>query len=687
MKHTNRYAILAVVISIAWLFAVIFGYYIVHKPFGAENAFAILNAAGDVVVAAALATLGAAVGSRLLKRVAFRTPLESIVFAAGVGLGLCSFATLALGLGGLLQRELFWALLVAGLFVMRREAVALARRMRAVDWQLQSSFERFLAAFTLISLLIALLFALAPPVAWDAQTYHLVEAKVALAQGRITAPPDILYFSFPSLVEMLFLAAMTLKGDVAAQLLHWQFLLLSSGAVLAFGARFFNARVAWLSCALLVAVPSLLTISTYAYVDLGLLFCTFAAFYAILAARETLEPAWFALAGMCAGFAMGVKYTAAIVPVALFTLLLLSAETRRRSVLRGYGAFLLCSFVFALPWYLRNLVFTGNPVYPFVFGGPYWDAFRGNWFGRFGTGMLNTPLAILTAPWDATILGREGELGYEATIGPLILALVPLLLFLRSRRDEPRVPVRELAVFAGILYAFWLAGIAGSKLLWQTRLLFPAFPVLALLAALAFDRLAQLDLKQFSLQRFARLVVLLVLGLTALNYLIGFGTHSTLPYLLGAETRDDFLARSLQGYGSALGYVNSNLPSSAKVLFLWEPRVYYARRAVQPDAILDGFMHLYSQHPDAAGAAAALCQAGYTHVLVNRAGLDYQLQSGYDPISDGAIRELTDLEAHYLRQVYGKTSLQIETRNGRPGIVNAQQDPYAVYEIVPPGAD
>lgn len=682
MRKTGWGAFLIVFISIAWLFAVIFGYYIVHKPFGVENAAAILSALGDVVVASAIVVCATALGRGLLARMAFVSLLESIIFSAGLGLGILSFATLALGLVGLLNRILFWVLILGGLSLLRSDILDIFGALRTVHLSFESRFERGLAIFVAVSLVIALLFALAPPVAWDAQTYHLVEGKTAIAQGRITSPPDILYFSFPSLVEMLFAAAMLLKGDIAAQLVHYVFFVLTLGVVYAFSRRFFNLRVAWLACALLVAVPSLLTIATYAYVDLALVFYTFAAFYALMIGRERGQTRWLALAGAFAGLALGVKYTAAIVPLALLALLLLSRETRRWSSVAGL---LGCTALLAAPWYLRNLAFTGNPVYPFVFGGPYWDSFRANWFSRFGTGLLNTPLGLLTAPWDATVLGREGGLGYEATIGPLLLALIPLLVFLRPREEQSEARLRELLIYAAVLYAFWLAGIAGSKLLLQTRLLFPVFPVLAVLAAVALDRLTQLDLPQFSIRRFARLVVVLVLGMTGVGYVLGFAANGDLPYLVGAETRDAYLARTLGAYGAAVNYVNTQLPAEARVLTLWEPRSYYLTRAVQPDAILDLLPHLSSKYKTAAEVAAALRSAGYTHVLLNRAGLDYQLQSGYDPIASGDLRMLADLEAGYLKQVYGNSPLGLATRYGRPGLVNAQTDAYAVYEIVIPG--
>lgn len=667
---------LAIVLAVLWLFAVTFNYYIVHKPFGVENVLAMLNVLGDVLVASALFALAAALGRRITRFMAFGDLLEAIVFPTGLGLGLISFATFALGLVGLLTPVLFWVLLFVAAFLLRGDLRGVWRDVRALRFSCVGRFERALALFVGLSLAIAFLVTLTPPIAWDAQTYHLVEAKVALERGRIAAPPDIPYFSFPSLAEMLFLAAMLLKGDIAAQLIHFGFFLLLLGAVGAFAQRYFNARVAWLAIAILVAVPSLVLVSTWAYVDLTLAFYAFGAFCALAIAHEKGDWRWFALSGALAGLALGVKYTALIVPVALVILLCLWQRLRFAIV---HVAFVV---LFAAPWYLRNLVFTGNPVYPFFFGGPNWDVFRASWFSRFGTGLANAPLQLLTAPWDATVFGSEGALGYEATIGPLLLILLPFLLTqfsLRDSKPETRIPgfvFRGMLVFALVLYLFWLLGIAESKLLQQTRLLFPTFPLLALAAALAFDRLGDLDLPQFSLQRFMRLLVLLILGLTGLKYALAFAAHSPLPYLAGAESRADFLAANLGEYNRAVQFINSQLPRESQVLALWEPRSYYLRRAVQPDAILDSFEHLLWQTRDPDAIALIWQRAGYTHVLLNRQGLNMMLTSQYDPIDvDDAIVLQTTLERH-ARLLYGEP---LRITGGQ--VIRADVAPFAVYVL------
>ena len=247
--------------------------------------------------------------------------------------------------------------------------------------------------------------------------------------------------------------------------------------------------------------------------------------------------------------------------------------------------------------------------------------------------------------------------------------------------------MRAILLYAFILYLFWLIGIAESKLLLQTRLLFPAFPLLALAAAVAVEQLGALDFAQFSLQRFARLLVVLVLGFTLVNYIFSFAANYPLPYLVGAETRDAFVARNLGDYDRVVQFVNTQLPAKANVLALWEPRSYYLDRPVQPDAVLDIFAHLRWQYRDANAIASVLRRAGYTHVLLNRSGVNYLLQSGYDPIADTDIQVLETLVTQHFKQVYGKIPFQVISNDGRPALLDADNDPYAVYEIIATGSN
>ena len=123
--------------------------------------------------------------------------------------------------------------------------------------------------------------------------------------------------------------------------------------------------------------------------------------------------------------------------------------------------------------------------------------------------------------------------------------------------------------------------------------------------------------------------------------------------------------------------MNTQLPCDAKVLFLWEPRSYYVRRTVQPDAILDQFAHLHHLYRDANAIARAVREQGYTHILLYRAGLDYIYVSGTDPIHAEDVRVLQEMLTRHARLMYGKTPLDMV--DGK--IVRANEEPYAIYEL------
>ncbi|MEW5720643.1 MAG: glycosyltransferase family 39 protein, partial [Chloroflexota bacterium] len=436
----------------------------------------------------------------------------------------------------------------------------------------------------------------------------------------------------------------------------------------------------WLAAAILLAAPSFLRTATWAYNDIALAFYATVALLLVLEARAQRSIRAFVLAGIFAGLAMGEKYTAAFVALALVALIARSPRATWRAAL----VFSISAGIVAAPWLIRNWIFVGNPVYPFVWGGREWDAFRAAWYSRFGTGLLNDPLRLLLAPWEATVWGHEDSPYFQATIGALLLALIPLGVLTARRGSTDVCAPRAWWWFVGMLYVVWLVGVAQSKLLWQTRLLFPAFPVLALLAGDAFERLARLELPQFSVQRFTMLVVGLVLALTAFSYALTLAGNSPFGYIAGFESRRAYLTRALGSYYAAAEFVNSALPKEARVLFLWETRPYYFERAVDEDAILDRWAHLRFCSGDADSIAAELRARGYTHVLLNRAGLDYILQAGYDPISPEDTRALEVFAARHLRPVYGETPLQIIARDGKPAVMNASNEPYAVYRLDAP---
>jgi hypothetical protein len=354
--------------------------------------------------------------------------------------------------------------------------------------------------------------------------------------------------------------------------------------------------------------------------------------------------------GIFCGFSTGVKYTAIALPVALgLSVLWVSRHDALRTAAGRLAQFAGFGLIATLPWLVENWLTTGNPVYPFFFPGVYWDTWRAWWYDRPGTGLATTaPWRLLTAPLEATVLGTEGGEPYDATIGPLLLGSVPLLaLVWRALNREERSVAGHLLFFVGLNYALWLAGLARSALLVQTRLLLPIFGLAAVLGAVVLDRLVILRRPQLAVDWLVRAVMSLTLALLLFSTLAAFLRANPMPVTLGIETRDAYLARRLGVYQLAMNEINT-LPPGSRVIFLWEPRSYACRVDCRPDALLDRFLHLTYLHPDAGSIAQTWRDEGATHVLLFRRGMKAIIEDGFDPVTPRDLQIMDDLQAHHL---------------------------------------
>lgn len=638
---------------LGWVTAVVSLYYIAHKPFEPPHVIGLLQTLRGLSAAGLVVALGTGVGFVLLRNTSMKS-LDRLVWASGLGLGAIALVTLGLGSASLLRPWLLLLLTIGGLAaVLRPLWYGLVEAWLDSDWRPRNRFQIFLAIYCGLILLMGLLRSLAPPTGWDGLVYHLTGSRLYLGDGRVSHPIDLPYLGFPQLVEMLFSWGMGIGGDRAAAPIHWWYGLLTTLTLVAAGRRYGGEANGWLAATVLLSGRTVGLLLGWPYVDLALVFYATLCLLALERMEETGGKAWLVLTGVSAGLGLSTKYTALALPPALIASMAVRRLRAVRSEENTLAAWARDSLLVSgtaglvwLPWLIKNLLLTRNPVYPFFLDGVHWDAWRSWWFDRPGTGLAGTaPLKLLTAPWDATVWGVEGAAGYSATIGPLYLALPPLLLATWGRLQRMiRARLQTALAYCTVLYGFWLWGVARSALLQQTRLLLPSFGPLALVAAQAAEGMRLGGQEQIDWRWVVRAVIALVLVLTLVSSLLSFIGERPLPVLVGIEAQEDYLTRRLGWHYRAMNYLNAELSSQAVVLFLWEPRSYYCSVDCRPDALLDRWLHTTHVRGHCPfDIADAWRDQGVTHLLLHRDGLEHILGAGFDPATPAAVEALEAL--------------------------------------------
>jgi len=349
------------------------------------------------------------------------------------------------------------------------------------------------------------------------------------------------------------------------------------------------------------------------------------------------------LAGFGAGAAFATKYTGGF--VAILGVVLLLTEAARR-ILRSrrnepvdepfairkmliWGLVFGCiAFSVSLPWLLKNLFFTGNPLYPFLFEGKQVDVVRQSFFQ--GARPERNLLDDLLIPVTATILGVEDAFDYTTSIGPLFLALIPGLA-LGWRKFSPTVRgtlVRFLGAGAS-LWILWVlaAHISGPFL--STRLYFGAFPALATLAAAGYEAVCRIRILKVRMERVVNALIILTLTLAILGQAYAATNNQTLAVVLGTQTAEEYLSRRLAWHEPAMQAVSA-LPEDSKVLLLWEPRSFYCGVNCDPDEILDHWWTLCQVSSNLDDIESHLRQAGFSHVLIYDLGARFIRETSTD---------------------------------------------------------
>ncbi len=618
-----------------WILLALGGYYYAHKPLDALQALALLRSGGSLLIAGLYLALAGGLGARLLSAEA-QAPLPRAVLQMAVGLGVLAGLWLAVGLAGGWRPPVAWGLLLIGLVVLRRPVLGWLRAWRTVPdlWRGAGRFEGLLWGGLAFFALSHLLYALAPPLRWDALMYHLEIPRHYLLTGRFTFLPDNPYWGQPQLGTLTYTWLMALGGASTAVVTAWGVGVALSLGLLAAWQPLTGRRAALVGLTALMLGLTWQNMLSWGYVDV------FAALYGACFLLTILSPhgprtdLW---GGLFLGLAAWSKLTALILlPLGLF---LATSKVRLIDRLRPLGVALL---VFA-PWPLLLAAWTGNPLYPQVWPTSWVDAGRLAYFS-YQAQPVSARWHLFLEPLFAAWFGLDGAAvpgvpTYGADVGPwLVLLIFPGLW--GAWRTGKR--------FLGLWPALWWAGMAlgglVSPLLVQPRLYFALFPGLGLLAAWGWSELARTRAAQVRLARVMAVLLALTLALTVWMQAHTLAVERPFAPLLGIESEQAYVQRNLGPYAEAMQAL-ADLPPDSRPLLLWEPRGFYAPPQAAVDVWIDRWYLARRSGDTPQRILDAWQAAGYTHLLLYRSGADFELASRpqFSPADRRALEDLLSL--------------------------------------------
>lgn len=468
--------------------------------------------------------------------------------------------------------------------------------------------------------------ALAPPTAGDALCYHLELPKRFLDAHALDYSPFDDNGTFPLLTEMWYLWALALDGGVAAQLVHWTLGILLALAAVVLATPMVGRPWAWMAGAVVVLVPGVTNQMTAPLNDLALAAMTtlaLAAWWRAVVGQE--DPRWFVLAGIAAGGAAAVKYTAGIFAAAMAAWWICTLVRRsgdRWFLLRGAAVVGAIAVGVAGLWYARAAWHRGNPVYPFaseLLVSPAAPPPRPETLPGEKSPLGRSVLALAHAPWTITMRpGQFGGRGHQ--LGGLLLAALPGLLLARR--------LRGLGTLLGVSAAYFVVWFLLRQ---NLRFLLPVVPPLAVGVVWVW-----IEMRRMPRAPRAVAAACLALVLVASSLAAAARSRECVAVALGLEDRSDFLARHEPSWPAA-SVANSILGEDARILSQ-EYRAYYFDRPLVRENIYRRLTSYDRQVAEPGDLGRALRESGFTHLLLAEnlaaAGIGY----------DGTLARLADAE-------------------------------------------
>ena len=393
----------------------------------------------------------------------------------------------------------------------------------------QTVFQWILGGLCLAMVLLLFAQAALPEVFFDALVYHLSVLRVWDLAGGITNLPTNLYSFFPFGGEMVFYGAFHWGSGEAVVGLNGMLLILTAGAAGTWAWEEAGPTAAYLAAGWVLSLPLMVAGAWCAQVDGLHALLTLLFFYCLSRYSQKGTASWIFMGGVLAGAALGVKYTAFLsLGVGLVVWgkdIVAKLRLKISWVLLG----LIPLVVLFLPWLIKNWVYSGNPLYPYL----------GSWFhglalpeGRMAHLMSDHIQALGSGESFASWIGRVFTRDLDKTVSPLLFSFLPLLFFGKDIKGQGWK----------ILTVGWVSLFIELALSHQLRLCLVSIVVIIVGMSVVVGQVQEKGLG--GLWKAVCVVVFVLNFLLVFRYSVNF--FGSLKMWSGGENRDEYLARCTQ---------------------------------------------------------------------------------------------------------------------------------------------
>ena len=513
---------------------------------------------------------------------------------------------------------------------------------------------------TLAHVVVIIVLSSVPPVSRDALTHHLAVPKLYLSHGGIYEIPSIAFSYYPMNLDLLYLLALYCGNDIAPKFIHFSFALLCAGLIFGYLKKRLDTLWGLVGALMFLSLPVVVKLSITVYVDLGLIFFSTAALIFFMRwIEENFRIKYLALSAIFCGLALGTKYNGLLVfmLLALFVPFVYARQqkatdaahnsrsgnrriyTTTRSL--GYGLlFILISLLIYSPWFIRNMVWTHNPVYPLY---KSWfttqeknTAVDQNESSQMNTrpdrGKKRSPLSpflsrkilyneawwqIVLVPLRIFYQAKDDNPQYfDGKLHPYLLIL-PFFAFFWPRQTPPIVKIEKQILLAFSLLYLMITFFSVDM---RIRYVAPIIPPLVILTVFGLHAIVTLVADKYrpatpGLKIALISIVLLYFFSTNAAYVSRqFKIVDPFSYISGRLDRDAYIEKFRPEYRVYV-FANQHLAKDDKILGLFlGNRLYYSDREI---SFGTGFFRKTVNRAQSADTIASnLNKSGFTHLII-----------------------------------------------------------------------